>query len=71
MGRICTSDAPKYDSDCQPEHAGLWREKRSSMTKAYKRVLDSLMSSAHCLEVGQEYSFKREYTETMKSNREC
>ena len=36
------------------------------MTKAYKRVLDSLMSSVHRLEVGQEYSFEREYTDDEK-----
>jgi hypothetical protein len=36
------------------------------MTKAYKRVLDSLMLSVHCLEVGQEYSFEGEYTDDEK-----
>ncbi len=37
------------------------------MTKAYKRVLDSLMSSVHRLEVDQEYSFeRREYSDDGK-----
>ena len=34
--------------------------------KTYKRVLDSLMSSVHRLEVGQDYSVEREYTNDEK-----
>jgi hypothetical protein len=30
--------------------------------KTYKRVLDSLMSSVHRLEAGNDYSIEREYT---------
>ncbi len=36
------------------------------MTKVYKRVLASLMSSVHCLEVGQEYLFEHEHTDNEK-----
>ena len=34
--------------------------------KTYKRVLDSLMSSVHRLEVGQDYGAEREYTDDEK-----
>ncbi len=32
-------------------------------TKRYKRILDNLMSSVHCLEDGQVYLYESEYTD--------
>jgi hypothetical protein len=31
--------------------------------QVYKRILDSMMSSIHRLEAGQEYKYEREYTD--------
>jgi hypothetical protein len=58
----CTTASPISRVRCGVKS----QNSKSGRMKNYKRVLSSLMSSVHRLEVGQDYAAEREYTDDEK-----